>query len=365
VVLYTSGDPAVHVRERSKTVGWLLLSFTLITTLVLSLLPAPYVIDQPGPTYDTLGVVETEQGAIELISVPTIPEFPQSGELRLTTVTRVGNPENLPSWWSVIQAWMTRERSVKPVDAAFPPGSSVEQNQEAARIDMENSQQEAIAAAFGYLDIPYTSFLQVEGVLEGGPSEGVVQVGDVILEAAGVVVGDVTQLRGVIAENGVQSAISLVVRRDGDERTLQVIPRMSDGPQPIPAIGVLISGRYDFSTPVDILLENVGGPSAGLVFAVGVVEKLTPEEIVPPAVIAGTGTISASGEVGGVGGVRHKAFGAAEAGARMFFIPVSNCDQVRGVSLAGMDIVPVASLEEAIDALARSRGGAPLPSCSG
>ena len=365
MVLYTPGDPTVQVRERSKTIGWLLLSFTLISTLVLSLLPAPYVIDQPGPTYDTLGVVDTEGGTIALISVPTTPEFPQSGELRLTTVTRVGNPESLPSWWSVIQAWLTRDQSVKPVDAAFPPGFSVEQNQEAARIDMDNSQQEAIAAAFNYLDIPFTSFLQVEGVLEGGPSEGVIREGDLIVEAAGVSVGDVTELRRLIADNGVQSAISLVVRRDDGESTVQVIPRMSDGSPPIPAIGVLISGRYDFSTPVEILLENVGGPSAGLVFALGVVEKLTPDEVVPPAVIAGTGTISASGEVGSVGGVRHKAFGAWKAGARLFLIPLSTCDQVRGMSLAGMDIVPVASLEEALDALARSRGGAPLPTCSG
>jgi PDZ domain-containing protein len=287
------------------------------------------------------------------------------GELRLTTVTRVGNPENLPSWWSVIEAWFTRERSVRPVDAAFPPGFTVEQNQEAARIDMENSQQEAIAAAFGYLDVPYSSFLQVEGVLEGGPSEGVLAEGDVIVAAAGSLVGDVTALRGLIAENGVQSAVSVSILRGDEERTVNIIPRMSGGSQPIPAIGVLISGRYEFSTPVEILLDNVGGPSAGLVFAVGVVEKLTAEEIVPPAVVAGTGTISASGSVGSVGGVRHKAFGAAQAGARLFLIPDSNCDQVRGVNISGMDIVPVSTLEGAIDALARSRGGAPLPSCSG
>jgi PDZ domain-containing protein len=365
MVLYTSPDPSAHIRERSRVVGWLLLVFTVVTTLVLSLLPAPYVIDQPGPTYDTLGEVETDQGAVALISAPDTPEYPQSGQLRLTTVTRVGNPDSLPSWWSVMGAWVTREKSVMPVDAAFPPGRTVEQNREAARIDMENSQQEAIAAAFGYLNTPYTSFVRVESVIEGGPSEGVIEDGDVIVQAAGVPVADVTQLRALIAENGVQQAITITVNRNGTEREVPVIPRMSDGSRPIPAIGVLVSGRYEFSVPVDIQLENVGGPSAGLIFALGVVEKLTPEEVVPPAVIAGTGTITASGEVGGVGGVRHKAFGSAEAGARLFLIPRDNCDQVRGVNISGMDIVPVATLDEAVDALARSRGGAPLPSCSG
>ena len=365
MVLYTSPDPSAHIRERSRVIGWLLLVFTLVTTLVLSLLPAPYVIDQPGPTYDTLGEVATDEGAVELIAAPGTPEYPQSGELRLTTVTRVGNPESLPSWWSVMGAWVTREKSVMPVDAAFPPGRTVEQNREAARIDMENSQQEAIAAAFDYLNLPYTSFVRVEAVVEGGPSEGVIRDGDVIVEAAGTPVFDVTQLRALIADNGVQQAITITVERDGSERFVPVIPRMSDGPRPIPAIGVLVSGRYNFSSPVDIQLENVGGPSAGLIFALGVVEKLTPEEIVPPAVIAGTGTITAAGEVGGVGGVRHKAFGAAEAGARLFLLPLENCDQVRGVTISGMDIVPVTSLSEAVDVLARSRGGAPLPRCSG
>jgi PDZ domain-containing protein len=365
MVLYTSPDPSAHVRERSRVVGWLLLVFTVVTTLVLSLLPAPYVIDQPGPTYDTLGEVETEQGAVTLISAPNTPEYPQSGQLRLTTVTRVGNPDSLPSWWSVMGAWVTREKSVMPVDAAFPPGRTVEQNREAARIDMENSQQEAIAAAFGYLNTPYTSFVRVEAVIEGGPSEGVIQDGDVIVQAAGVPVADVTQLRALIAENGVQQAITITVNRNGTEREIPVIPRMSDGQRPIPAIGVLVSGRYEFSVPVDIQLENVGGPSAGLIFALGVVEKLTPEEVVPPTVIAGTGTITATGDVGGVGGVRHKAFGAAGSGARLFLIPRDNCDQVRGVNISGMDIVPVATLDEAVDALARSRGGAPVPSCSG
>ena len=365
MVLYSSPDPTHHVREKSRTVGWLLLFFTLASTLVLSLLPAPYVIDQPGPTYDTLGVVETEGGPVPLIVVPDALEFPHSGEMRLTTVTRVGNPDNLPTWWNVVDAWFTREKSVMPVDAAFPPGFTVEQNREAARIDMENSQQEAIAAAFNYLSIPYTSFLRVEGVVEGGPSEGVIAVGDVIVDAAGVAVGDVTELRALIADNGVQSAIALLVERDDSLITVSVIPRMSEANPPAPAIGVLVSGRYDFSIPVDIQLDNVGGPSAGLVFALGVIERLTPEELIPPAVIAGSGTISAAGEVGGVGGVRHKAFGAANAGARLFLIPQSNCDQVRGITIEGMDIVPVATLDDAVEALALSRGGMPLPACSG
>lgn len=365
MVLYSSDDPARQVRDRSKSVGWLLLAFTLITTVVLGVLPAPYVVDQPGPTYDTLGQVTTESGEVALITIGDALDYPQSGEMRLTTVTRLGNPEALPSWWEVLAAWVDREKSVRPVDSAFPPGFSVEENREAARIDMENSQQEAIAAALAFLDISFSSFVQVEAIVEGGPSEGIIEPGDVIAQAGGEPVADVTQLRALIADNGVQDPIDIAITRDGGSQTVQVIPRMSEGETPIPAIGVLVSGRYDFPFQVDILLENVGGPSAGLAFAIGVVEKLTAEEIVPPGVVASTGTISASGEVGGVGGVRHKAFGAEQSGARLFLIPAVNCDQVAGLSLGEMAIVPVETLSEAIDVLAQSRGGGELPSCSG
>ena len=172
VVLYSSDDPGAQIQQRSRSVGWLLLVFTGITTVVLSLLPAPYVVNQPGPTYDTLGEVTTDSGEVSLIDVPDSPTYSQSGQMRLTTVTRVGNPEALPSWWEVLAAWVDREKSVMPVDAAFPPGFSVEENREAARIDMENSQQEAIAAALSYLDIPFTSFVRVEAVVEGGVLAG-------------------------------------------------------------------------------------------------------------------------------------------------------------------------------------------------
>lgn len=365
MVLYSSDDPGAQIQQRSRSVGWLLLVFTAITTLVLSLLPAPYVVNQPGPTYDTLGEVATDSGEVSLIEVPNSPTYSQSGQMRLTTVTRVGNPEALPSWWEVLAAWVDREKSVMPVDAAFPPGFSVEDNREAARIDMENSQQEAIAAALSHLDIPFTSFVRVEAVVEGGPSEGIITQGDIVRQAGGEPVSDVTGLRALIAENGVQDPIDIVVDRDGVDQVLQIIPRMTEGDQPAPAIGVLVSGRYDFPIQVEILLDNVGGPSAGLAFAIGVIEKLTPEEIVPPGVIASTGTISASGEVGGVGGVRHKAFGAENSGASLFLIPEENCDQVAGVTFPNMDIVPVTTLQEAIEVLASSRSGLSLPSCSG
>ncbi len=365
MTLFSDSDPATSLRTGSRRAGWALLSMTVLGAIGLSLLPAPYVIDQPGPTYDTLGVIELDDGDVALISVPDEAEYREDAHLWVTTVNRLGNPENLPSWVEVLGAWVSTERAVTPVDQAFPPGLSFEQNQEAARIDMENSQQESIAAALNYLDIDYDSSLEIVQTLEGGPSEGILEPEDTIVSADGIVVADVTRLRQIIADNGVQDPMPLTVSRNGRDETVEVIPRMSEGEPSIPVIGVLVSGRYGFPFDIDIELGSVGGPSAGLMFALGIVEKLTDEQIAGSLAVAGTGTITAGGDVGPVGGVRHKIFGAADSGAEWFFIPRANCADVEGLSPGGIEVVPVDTLSDAVEALATILADQDPPSCQG
>jgi len=364
MVMFSSPDPTRSVRSGSRRAGWALLLVTVFAAAGVSLVPAPYVINQPGPTYDTLGDVQVDDHEVPLITVHGEPEHPELAEIRMTTVTRLGSPESLPSWGEVIAAWLSPERAILPVEQAFPPGLTYEQTREAARIDMQNSQQEAIAAALGYLDIPYDSFLVVVQAMEGGPSEGVFEPGDIVLRAGGVEVRDVTKLRALIADNGTQTPIDIVVDRDGVELDLQVLPKMSDGPEPFPAVGVLVSGQYSFPVDVEIQLSNVGGPSAGLPFALGIIERMTDELIADSLMISATGTISADGTVGGVGGVLQKAYGASAAGSEYFLIPRSNCDLVPQESVRGTRIVPVNSLSEAIDVLDKIQQGESLPSCT-
>ena len=361
--LFSDSDPRATLRDGSRRAGWALLAVTLVVAVGLSLLPAPYVIDRPGPTYDTLGVVSVDGDDVPLISLPDEPAYEQRAELRVTTVTRVGNPEALPSWVEVVSAWLSPERSLTPVDQAFPPGVTFEENQEAARIEMENSQQESIAAALSYLDIDYASFLQVADTIEGGPSEGVIEPDDIILEAADQPVSDVTTLRGIIADNGVQTPLRISVERSGVRETLEVIPRMAEGDTPIPVIGVLVSGVYDFPLEIDIELGSVGGPSAGLMFALGLVEKLTVEQIAGSLKVAGSGTISAAGDVGPVGGIRHKVYGAADSGAEWFLVPSDNCDDLAGLSPDGITVIPVSTLSEAVAALEAAMADQPVPQC--
>lgn len=363
MAIFQPGDPSGTVQRRSKTVGWLMLAFTMVIAVGLAALPAPYVIDNPGPTYDTLGVVQTSEGELELISISGEPTYPTTGQLRLTTVTRTGNPESLPGWFDVMTGWFDPTRTVIPVDIAYPPGVTVEQNREAAALEMQTSQQESVAAALAYVGIPYSSYLVVNTALEGGPSEGILLEGDVIVSAAGELITTVTQLREVIAESGVNKPITIVVLRGAEEQELEIIPRMSEGPERMPMIGILVAGQYEFPIDVEIALENVGGPSAGLMFGLGVVDKLTEQELTGGLVIAGTGTLSASGEVGSIGGVRHKMHGAKNDGAEVFLAPSGNCPDIVGHIPSGLRVIPVDTLEEAVNSLLAFQAGASVASC--
>ena len=361
--IFESDDPTAGVQQRSRRAGWLMLSLTAVIIVGISFFPAPYVIDNPGPTYDTLGSVEVGDTTLDLISISGGEVFDTTGEIRLTTVTRSGNPESLPGWLDVLAGWIDPTRTVIPVDVAYPPGVSVEQNREAAQIDMENSQQEAIAAALSYAGVPFTSTLVVSQALEGGPSEGVLLQDDLILQAMGTPVHTVTELRDLIAVSGVNVPLDLLIERAGREVDVQIVPRMSEGDSPMPMIGILVSGRYDFPLDIDIALENVGGPSAGLVFALGIVDKLSEEDLTAGGVFAGTGTINARGEIGSIGGIRHKMHGAVADGASWFLAPSDNCPDVLGHIPEGLQVIPVATLDDAVDALAGLREGTPVPAC--
>ena len=365
MAIFETEDPSDQVQRRSRVAGWLMLAFTFAIVVGLSFFPAPYVIDNPGPTYDTLGSVTVGDEQMELILISGDDTYDSTGSLLLTTVTRSGNPESLPGWLDVLQGWFDPTRTVIPVDVAYPPGISVEQNREAAAIEMENSQQEAVAAALDYLGIAYSSRMVVSQALEGGPSEGVLLPGDVIVSANGMSVETVSGLRDVIADSGVVTPMTITVEREGSTVDLQVLPRMSEGSERVPMVGILVSGTYDFPLEVDIALENVGGPSAGLMFALGIVEKLTPEDVTRGEVIAGRGTIDAQGVVGPIGGIRHKMQGALNDGAGWFLAPADNCPDLVGHVPDGLQVIPVETLSDAVEALEALSSGGSLPQCPG
>ena len=313
--------------------------------------PSPYVVERPGPVYDTLGEVDDADGSeVPLIDIPDETTYPTSGRLDLLTVYLTGSRENPLSWIDVAAAWFDPSRTVLPIDAVYPSGQTEEEADQESAVQMDTSQQDAVAAALTELDIPFGSVLTIADVIEGEPADGVLEAGDAILTADGEPVTDVDQLRAVLDDAGVGTTVAMGIRRGEDELTVRLAPVASDS-DGSPVIGVYAASTYDFPFDVNIRLQNVGGPSAGMMFALGIYDKLTPGELTGGEHIAGTGTIGGSGEVGAIGGIVQKMYGAQGAGADWFLAPTANCSEVVGHIPAGLEVFSVATLDDAIDAV--------------
>lgn len=368
-----SDDRALTDSPKRVRVGWVLILVALIGTLVLSFAPTPYVIEQPGPVFDTLGEVEVSGKNVSLISIDSETTYPTTGTLSMLTVSVLGNRDEHPSWIDVVSAWADPSRAVVPVDAVYPEGETVEQSNEQSAVDMQNSQKDAVAAALGNLGYSFTSTLTVAGFSPDSPAEALLRTGDVIVSVNGSRPADVTELRALVADNGVDRPAELVILRKGAEQSAEVTPFLPTGTEfggdPKPVVGISVRSDYGFPFDVKIQLDNVGGPSAGMMFALGIIDKLTPGSLNGGADVAGTGTISSDGTVGPIGGIRQKLYGAQDAGAEHFLAPARNCDEVVGHVPAGLSVYSVATLDDSLAVLNALESGskkdlARLPTCT-
>jgi PDZ domain-containing protein len=361
--LFAQHAPRAPRPPRRRRVGRVLAGVGAVLALSLGLMPSPYVIEQPGPVFDTLGTSDHEGTERPLISIPDRETFPTDGRLDMLTVSVVGNPAQRPDWFSVISAWLDPSRSVVPLEAIFPADQTAEQREAQNQVQMTDSQQDAVAAALVELDIPVPRTLEVQSVLEGSPADGPLRAGDAIRTVDGDDVVDLADLQARVAAAGTSTALSFGITRDGQDDAVEVTPEEREGR---PVIGVVTSTRYEFPFEVDIQLDDVGGPSAGMMFALGIMDKLEAGSLTGGKAVAGTGTIDASGTVGPIGGIRQKLFGAERAGAEYFLAPSDNCAEVRGHVPGGLRVLSVSTLDDALAALdAVSSGGdlEALPTC--
>src|SRR5215207_536483 len=212
-----SANPAMQERRSlGERIGWGALTVAVVIGVVFALLPAPYVIEQPGPVYDTLGVAKNgDDEEVPLIEIPDATTYPTDGELNLLTVSVVGRPGQTPNWFEVVGAWFDRTRSVVPVEAIFPPGVSNEDRDAQNQAAMVDSQQDAIAGALVELGYDFPREVTVAGLLEESPAEGIIEEGDVILSLDGTEVYSIGELQQAVRENGSESPASIVILRDG------------------------------------------------------------------------------------------------------------------------------------------------------
>lgn len=360
----STGRSHDSVETRRVRKGWIFLGVAIVAGLVLAIAPSPYVIEKPGPVIDTLGTAEHEGEQRPLIVIPDEKTYPTDGSLNLLTVSLIGNRESRPNWFDVLGAWASPQKAVLPVDAVFPADVSTADREEANQIAMVNSQQDAIAAALTELGYEFPRQLIVKSLPEKSPAQGIILEGDEIIAVNGTELHDVQALRTAISENGADLPASVTVKRGDETLDVEVTP-VKAGTATI--LGVNVATEYDLPIDVQIQLDNVGGPSAGMMFALGIIDKLTPGALTAGKDWAGTGTIDSAGNVGPIGGIRQKMFGAQDAGANWFLAPQANCAEVVGHVPEGLNVFAVETLEQALTAIETVSDGADtsqLPTCT-
>ena len=308
------------------------LTWTLLILLGAAMfIPVPYVMTSPGPVFNTIG----EVNKIELISISGTETYPTEGELDMTTVSEYGGPQEGLDMFQAIWGWIDPDRRVVPRESVYPEGETEEENTARNVEAFSTSQSYAIAAAMDYLDQPIKEQVIVTSVGLDTPAQDKLRAGDEIL-TVDVVVTSSTREDDPATEQ--------------DEAT-------------IPYIGIGIDINYSAEFEIKFGVTGVGGPSAGTLFAIGIIDKLTPGALTQGKIIAGTGTIDPDGNVGEIGGIQQKLIGARDAGAVLFLAPAGNCDEVIGHIPDGLTVAAIETLEDAMDEIEAFNAGATVTPC--
>ncbi|WP_303967200.1 PDZ domain-containing protein [Rothia mucilaginosa] len=349
-------------------------------------LPSSYVKEGPGPLFDVLGTYQ-EKDVIEVSGAPSYKTF---GKKNMTTVSVSGGPYTELSGAEAFYGWLAFDGNrslVVPTDALYPHVSH-EQATAATGAQMADSQTQAKVAAMRQLKMAVTEKVQVLSTVEGSPAASALKADDRIVKVGEKQIETLTDVpKAVNASNG--SPIDVTVERGGKQQTFKLTPvRSSDDSRWI--LGAGLKQSYDLPAHVQYNLDGVGGPSAGLMLALGTVDKLSEGTLLADedaggdpyrSYISGTGTIDANGKVGAIGGIKYKILATGRYGARYFLAPKDNCDsivkmqaqdpdlfnyyhagQVRGT----MVVVPVSTLDEAVKTVEAIKSGTPddsLPRC--
>ena len=339
------------MRRRGVTVILGALITTLLAIGVMAV-PMPYVVLKPGPTVNTLG---SDNGK-EVIQVTRAKTSTSTGQLRLTTV---GVQNDVELVWA-IRGWFSDEQAVVPRDVVYPPDQTEKQVEEQNEQEFQVSQTSAETVALRELGYPVQTV--VTDVTADGPSVGKLQRDDVITSVDGVPVTSSVKLTALVQDRPAGTALTLGYTRDGKPGSARVVTAADE--QGTPRVGVQIKQNQPHPFDVKIDLGEIGGPSAGLMFTLGIIDKLKPEDLTGGKIIAGTGTIDDEGNVGPIGGIPQKLVGARDASAQLFLVPIGNCAEALRNAVPGLPMAQVATVDDALAALRTfTTGGTPKP-CS-
>ncbi|MCV7280036.1 PDZ domain-containing protein [Mycolicibacterium flavescens] len=321
--------------------------------LLVSVVTVPYVSLGPGPTFNTLGDIDGKQ----VVDIEGADVYPTTGHLNMTTVSQ----RDQLTLGQAMALWLSGREQLVPRDLVYPPDKTREEVEQANTTDFRQSEDSAEYAALHFLDFPMA--VTVENVNDDGPSKGKLEDGDAIDGVNGKPVADLEQFQALLKDTKPGDEVVLDYRRKDAAPGVATITlgKHPERDQGYLGIGVLDAPWAPFS--IEFNLANIGGPSAGLMFSLAVVDKLTTGDLNDGQFVAGTGTITGDGEVGSIGGITHKMLAAREAGATLFLVPADNCAEALTAPQDGLELVKVDTLATAVDALKTLSAGGERPHC--
>ena len=316
------------------------LTYVFIALAVL--LPVPYMLQLPGPVFNTLGDYQGKP----MISVSGAKTYPTKGRIDMLTVAVSGGPGRDTYASQALGALLHGKETVIPTEAYYPLDTNRVDVAASNAVEMSSSQDVAVAAAMGQLDKSYSVHLLVDEVVADSPAQSKLAKGDRILSVNGKKLDSDPAAAQVMSET-VQSSdtVDLVVDRDGKKVDVALKPSTIDGRK---AIGINMKQDFEFPVDVSFNVEGVGGPSAGTMFALAIIDELTPGAMTGGKHVAGTGEIDPAGTVGPIGGARQKVAASTEKGATLFLSPADNCAEV--IAAADQSKITVARIDTLDDA---------------
>ncbi|MFE6162110.1 PDZ domain-containing protein [Streptomyces sp. NPDC056486] len=337
------------------------------------LIKVPYSVMSPGPTVNTLG----DHGGEPVLQIGDRKTYRTTGHLNMTTV-RVTSADYNMNIAEAVYGWLAHDNIVVPHETLYPDGKTEQQSSQENAEEFSQSQESAKVAALRNLKIPVKSQVIASTVSKDSPAEGKLHAGDVIKKVDGTPVKEMTDVSKLVTKHkpGQEVVFSIVPVKEAaaaekankePTRTEDVkiaTKKADDDGRAI--VGIEAGTDHTFPFTIDIKLADVGGPSAGLMFALGIVDKLTPNDLTGGHFVAGTGTIEDNGKVGPIGGIGMKTVGAREKGAEYFLTPKENCATAAKDVPDGLTLVKVDTIDDAVAALKDIRRGdtADLPQCT-
>jgi len=345
-------------RQLNVIVAALLL---VVLVLLAWLLPVPFAQERPGPTVDVLGA----KAGTDFIKVTGHQTYPTTGRLDLTTVSVTAPGERLPLL-AMLAGWISPRSAIVPISYVYPRSLSVAQVQQQNAEEMDASQTTATAAGLRQAGIKVTDRVQILSIAQNAPAEGKLKAGDYVTSVGGTAITTPEALRDRIRSHKPGDTLTFDYVRGSTEGTVDIVAGQAQDDAKVAAIGVTPGVGFLSDVTASVHLpQQIGGPSAGMMFALGLYDKLTPGALTGGRTVAGTGTIDADGKVGPIGGIEQKVNGAREAGATVFLAPASDCSSAGSAAVDGITVYRVATLADSVTVLTELDANKPvtIPVC--